>query len=419
MTIRKVSLNKILASLEKYSRPLSLYEVYKKFIMTYKSVDKKQIHVEEVENYEYIDIDKFHNLLNIFNYKWINYYDTLYYSMSTVDNYRIIQYEKTPKAIMFMHNSIIGRSGDPRTLYAEVREMYDNIEHRVREKYRKSLDIDYTGMSEEVGYIDNEPREKTFGDMNRSVWKEENLEINVGNKKINMKTFIKKNDKNTLIVIPKKEKEKVYLSMFSDTYLKNSKLADGNNISLLEIIEPYEIFANVFIDKRKFLMVRHSLKTPFLSVTLLKTILNDKTKNISKVNILYRSLEKTNEIVTYEITKSKNYFSSVKSCYITIAPKFIIKTPYDPSKIIETIPRELFNVIDKSYNVTTRLETFNHGFLYRIKNGNERKKWLIIPRTTESGIDVSIKVMSNYAIISSTQVGKYVAKKLAQEMLYY
>ena len=403
-------LDKVLTFFRKYlnisPRPS---EIYKSIIETYNAIDKKSFHIEEIKLYhENLMGNNFSKLLKFFNYKGIEKIKNEDYELTFKLGYQTIIDKRNSKAIVFLPDAIIGENSKAINFLEKVDIVDKNIRYAIEEKYGNIIDIDNNGSMEELILIGDEhyDKDEVIQAVSGEQWKEGTIELETDQVKwYKMRIFVKGGYKSKAIIIPKKEKEKVYLK----TFLKDKpyKLKLFNEITQLsEILEPYEEVTSFYQKQKTFTVSKHFLKSYDLSPKLLKITLRD--KGIKVNNIFHFAPARTDNAKIYEIDNQD----------IVIAPAVMMKTLQDPTDVLNESSDELRKTVNEIYNVNASFDSFHYGNYYRVNRdiNTNQKHWQIINSKTQAGIEVEIGIRNKIAKLSKMQVGKYYAKRVHQSI---
>jgi len=387
--------------------PPKPYEIYGGIVETYNALNKKLFHVKEIELYhENLYTGNLSRILKFFNYKGLKKIKKNM-RFDYVSGYPAIISDSENKAIVLLPHLILGKSYEVDEFLKKISTIDQSIHDAVQRKYGRIAETDWI-QREEVIFTDEEYRDRD--EVTESIfdgqWKEETVELENNEIKAHkMKIFVKDGYKSKAIIMSREEIEKVYLRAFLKEKASEMKIFDKKP-NLSEILEPYDVVTNFYMRSRDFAVTRHSLKSTRLSPKFLKFMLNNKGMGVKNV-FLFEPVEADN-VEVYEIDNQ----------YITIAPRFMIKTPQDPTDIINKAGKELSEAVNGVHKINVSIETVHYGNFYRLDRNVEKRKEKpqIIEKEVGTGIKIEIENKNTVARVRGTLVGKYYAKKIYQEM---
>ena len=398
------------------------FEIYKSFITTYKALDREQVHVEEVKIYDDGDgVYNFDQLLWLFNFKGIKELKHKYPDTTFSNRYQIVRYDE--KAFIFMKHAFVGKiikekkvEEDP--LVRKIEEINHTIFDSIEKKYGRTFYYNAfdTPDLEDAFFIGND-LDEIIEKVTKQKWKEDMLKIETKGEKEILKVFVRGDEKNKLIVIPRIEREKIYLKTINNTFLNGKKIRLFNQeVTLPDILQPYESFVELYKKPKKNAIARHFAKASRLSTILLMVKLRDADVKVTNINTFDLDLD-FNSMYNARIYEIK---SEVDRKYITIMPSFIMKTSSKrPYKIINRASYELREAVEDEFDrmMIAELDTFHHGIWYRFALNNGYKKSWQTTLIDVNNIKVKMrKKGNNIAKIGKVQVGKYFIKRVNQEL---
>jgi len=371
-------------------------QTYKKTVRTYKALEKQQFHVEEANTY---NDGGFDTVLNFFKYKGLDELNNEKLPQIYIYDAKTSNDEK--RTIMSMNHAIVGTNSDDTFLRKKFYNTYYKMLSAVEENYGSYSDFD-AGDLEDIYFIGSDDTDEIIERAGKYPLRKEVVEVK-DNNSLTVFTKSKKGVKSKAIIIPTKEEEKFFLNTFG---VGNLKILDEET-SEEEVIRPYEVASELYKNPKDFAVIKSVSKAPTLSAKMLKMTLMEKGIKVRDVK-----------------SHSLNYrpyvpmaFHIIDDHAIASVPRAMVKVPYNPAHELEQVSFELYGIVNEEVGeVDKYLETFNHGFWYRLKGSPKRKETQITINETSVGIPIKMEQRNGIVQIEQEQVRDYTIKKLFEGM---
>jgi len=371
------------------------YTTYKKMIKIINELENKSVYLEELKNYRYMNIGN--NILSLIKF----------FSPNIEQKYNFLSLK-----FIIMQNAIIGEDISAEKTHScepssfPIIEMKNIIDDTIDKKYGEGWSHEVTDM-EEIKIINGFKVKKDFP----KTWEEDFVKISFYNIPFKLKVFIMNNNDGNIILLPRKEKEKLMLGalILNCTELKNVNLNFlSESTSISDFLYPYISLMNLYMDQKKFAIKRHFFNSPELSNYVLNAVASD--MKIKQDFITMIDMHDWSEIHNVNIYKINDH-------YITITPGFMIKTDYLTKNVLDKAISILDKAVEEKYGkITASIRTFSHGNYYRVKiNGkiNINNVWKEDIITIDRDIKVKTQIFRNFIKINEIQLGKFYSSILS------
>ena len=399
-------LNKIIKAFRKYLNDAATpIKIYKSILKTYNYLKKVPIHGEvHVEDIKIYNHPHYASMLTGF-FKEKTPIELQGAAFNQIDHESILYGDPQKNSyddniIIAFHNAIVGihKKNVVDFVSKRLHRVDDYIYNAITRAYGENLhDVSPTPL-EVVWGTDND-------DEIKGTWTIRKLEV--GTDKM-MKVFVRSYKNNKIVVIPRVEIEKLYLKELLPRGRKVNPKVYDEEVFLTEILRPYKDFAQLYRKPGDFVIKPYSGKSPILSLKLLNTIIREVgAKEVEEETIGFTE----GQAITYRIDNQYR----ISNQYITIMPTFMLKTSYNPSRIIERARDVLDLEMMEKTGAIYRIKTFNHGNYYRLdKEENKNMKGLQIRHYDIGGIKIKAVIKKRILKVNQNELTKYFIKKVKQ-----